>query len=147
MTLPGRMLLTGLLLAAGAAHALDFKSIGAAPAVLYDAPSGKGLKSFIAPRGMPVEVILSYGEWTKIRDASGELFWLESKALSPARTVVVVAPSVKVRTLADDGSATAFAADKGVLLDLVEPASSGWIKVRHRDGQGGFVKAVEVWGE
>lgn len=147
MTYPGRMLLAGLLLATGAAHALDFKSIGAAPAVLYDAPSGKGLKSFIAPRGMPVEVILNYGEWTKIRDASGELFWLETKALSAARTVVVIAPSVKVRSSADDSSGTAFAADKGVLLELVEPASSGWIKVRHRDGQGGYVKAAEVWGE
>lgn len=142
-----RLLLPILLLATGAAQALDFKSIGAAPAVLYDAPSAKGIKSFVAPRGMPVEVILQYGEWTKIRDAAGELFWLESKALSAVRTVVVIVPSARARVSPDDSGATAFAADKGVLLELLEPATSGWIKVRHRDGQSGYVRAPEVWGE
>ena len=34
-----------------------------------------------------------------------------------------------------------------VLLELAEPIASGWIKVRHRDGDSGFVKAAEVWGE
>ena len=38
----------------GAAHALEFKSVGPVPAVLYDAPSPKGRKVFVAPRGMPV---------------------------------------------------------------------------------------------
>jgi SH3-like domain-containing protein len=62
-----------LLLAAGTSHALDFKSVGAAPAILYDAPSTKGSKLFVAPRGMPVEVVLSYGDWVKVRDAGGDL--------------------------------------------------------------------------
>jgi len=53
-----------LLLAASAcASAIDFKTVGAAPAILYDAPSAKGGKMFIAPPGMPVEVVLGYGEW------------------------------------------------------------------------------------
>ena len=46
---------------APAAQAADFKSVGAAPAIMYDAPSERGRKVFVAPRGMPVEVILSYG--------------------------------------------------------------------------------------
>jgi SH3-like domain-containing protein len=132
---------------ASAAHAAEFKSIGTAPAVLYDAPSQKGRKMFVAPREMPVEVILTYGEWSKIRDATGELSWVESKALSPARSVVTTLQGAKVRSASDEKSALVFTADKGVLLELVEPVASGWVKVRHRDGQGGYIKASEVWGE
>jgi hypothetical protein len=33
-----------------------------------------------------------------------------------------------------------------VVLELVEAASGGWVKVRHRDGQGGFLKVPQVWG-
>jgi SH3-like domain-containing protein len=133
--------------AAGTAHALEFKSVGASPAVLYDAPSAKGRKVFVAPRGMPVEVVLTYGEWTKVRDAAGDLAWVESKMLIPKRNVVVSANSARVRTSAEDAASVAFTADKGVLLELVDPAAPGWLRIKHRDGQGGFVKAAEVWGE
>ena len=132
--------------AAGAAQAIEFKSVGADPAVAYDAPSAKGRKVFVAPRGMPVETVLSYGDWTKVRDSAGDLFWLESKTLTAKRMLIVKAANAKVHTSPDDGSAPVFSADKGVLLELAEPAASGWLKVRHRDGQSGYVKASDVWG-
>ena len=136
-----------LLLASAAASAVEFRAIGAAPAVLYDAPTAKGTKVFVAPRGMPVELILTYGEWSKVRDAGGGLSWVESKALVSKRNVVVSVANAKVRSSADDAAAVVFSADKGVLLELAEPVASGWIKVRHRDGQAGYVKASDVWGE
>jgi SH3-like domain-containing protein len=136
-----------LLLATAAAHAVEFKTIGAAPTVLYDAPSAKGLKVFVAPRGMPVEVILTYGEWSKVRDAAGSLSWVESKALTSKRSVVVSVANAKIRSSADDAAPIVFSADRGVLLDLAEPVASGWIKVKHRDRQSGYVKASEVWGD
>lgn len=135
-----------LMLAAGASHALDFKSVGAAPAILYDAPSTKGGKLFVAPRGMPVEIVLSYGDWVKVRDAGGDLAWTEARALSPKRTVVVKIANAKVRTAADENATLSFTADKGVLLDLLEVAAGGWIKVRHRDGATGYVKSSDIWG-
>lgn len=136
-----------MLCAASGAHALEFKSVGAAPAVLYDAPSAKGRKTFVAPRGMPVEVVLTYGTWAKVRDAAGDLAWVESKLLVSRRNVVVSAGSARVRDAAADSAAVVFTADKGVLLELVDNVSPGWVKIRHRDGQGGFVRASEVWGE
>lgn len=141
------LLSAALLGAANGAHALEFRSVGAAPAVLYDAPSVKGRKVFVAPRGMPVELVLTYGTWTKVRDAVGDLAWVESKMLSPRRNVVVNAASARVREAAADSSALVFTADKGVLLELVDAPAAGWAKVRHRDGQSGFVRAGEIWGE
>ena len=86
------LVLSALILGSAAAaptYALDFKSVGAAPAVLYDAPSEKGRRVFVAPRGMPVEVVLTYGEWSKVRDAAGTLSWVMSKSLAAKRNVVV----------------------------------------------------------
>ena len=135
-----------LLLSAASAQAFDFKTIGASPAILYDAPSLRGGKLFIAPRGMPVEVVLSYGEWVKVRDASGDMAWTEAKLLSPKRNVVVRVNGAKVRPTADDNGIPLMTADKGVLLELADTSPSTWVKVRHKDGIIGYVKAIEIWG-
>lgn len=129
------------------AQAVEFKSVGAAPAILYDAPSDKGRKVFIAPRGMPVEIVLAYGDWTKVRDAAGDLSWVDAKQLSPKRMLVVTAVNAKLHASADDSAPVVMTAERGVLLELSEPVASGWLKVRHRDGLGGFVRAGNVWGD
>jgi SH3-like domain-containing protein len=146
MTFPRFFASALLLLAAASAQAFDFKSVGAAPAVLYDAPSLRGGKLFIAPRGMPVEVVLSYGEWVKVRDASGDMAWTEAKYLSAKRNVVVRSSGARVRPTADDNGIPLMTADKGVILELADPQSSTWVKVRHKDGIIGYIKASEVWG-
>ena len=135
-----------LLLAVAGAHALEFKTIGAAPAILYDAPSIKGGKLFVAPRGMPVEIVLTYGEWVKVRDASGDLAWTEAKALSARRNVVVRNAGARVRSAADEGATALMSADKGVLLELSDSHAGGWVKVRHKDGITGFIKSSDIWG-
>ncbi|MGJ9418398.1 SH3 domain-containing protein [Massilia sp. CMS3.1] len=142
-----RLFATVLLsLACAQACAADFRSVGAASVVLYDAPSVKGAKRYIAPRGMPVEILARYGAWVKVRDADGELAWTETKGLSARRNVVVKALSAKVRAAPDDNAAILMTADKGVLLELSDPAGSIWVRVRHEDGIAGFVRATEVWG-
>lgn len=133
--------------ASGAAHALEFKSVGANPAIMYDAPSERGRKMFVAPRGMPMEIVLTYGDWSKVRDVAGDLSWIDSKALGAKRSVVVKASGAKVRVAADDNAAVVFSAERSVLLELVEPVTSGWVAVKHRDGQSGYIKAADVWGE
>lgn len=134
------------MLATASSHAFDFKTVGSAPAILYDAPSTRSGKLFVAPRGMPLEVVLSYGEWVKVRDVNGDLAWTEAKTLSNKRNVVVRTPNLKVRASADEAAAPVFIADKGILLEVSEPAASGWLKVRHKDGLVGYVKSNDVWG-
>ena len=137
---------TLLVLTCAQACAADFRSIGAPSVVLYDAPSLKSGKRYIAPRGMPVEIVARYGDWVKVRDADGELAWTESKGLSARRNVVVKALSAKLRAAPDDNAALLMTADKGVLLELVDPQATGWVSVRHQDGIAGFVRASEIWG-
>ncbi|ALK95248.1 hypothetical protein AB595_27025 [Massilia sp. WF1] len=135
-----------LLLASCSALAFDFKTVGARPAILYDAPSAKGGKLFIAPSGMPVEVMLSYGDWVKVRDASGDLAWTESKNLSARRNVIVRVAGARVRAAPEDNAAVLMTADKNVLLELVDPEAGPWLRVRHRDGISGYIRASDIWG-
>lgn len=126
--------------------AAEFRSIAEAGTVMYDAPSVKSKKLFAASRAYPVEIVVSIDNWAKVRDAAGELAWVEKKTLSERRTVVVTAPVADVRQAANEQSPVAFQAQQGVVLDVTEPPASGWVKVRHADGIAGYVRINQIWG-
>ena len=78
---------------------------------------------------------------------------LSRKSLADRRTLVVRVPLAEVRANPEDNAPLVFRAEQNVLLDLAETASSaatttapGWVKVRHRDGQTGFVRITQVFG-
>ncbi|MDB5807685.1 MAG: hypothetical protein JWN73_5007 [Betaproteobacteria bacterium] len=127
------------------ALAAEFRAV-AEPSIFYDAPAVRGKKLFVAPKGMPVEVVISIENWVKVRDRGGDLMWIERKSLTDKRTVVVSAPVAQVRDKPDDGARVLLDAAQDVSLDLVEAPSSGWAKVHHRDGVVGYVRASQVWG-
>ena len=135
-----------LALFAGAAAAADFRTIGERPAVLYDAPSSRADRLFIASRHYPFEVLVRLDQWTKVRDVNGEVAWVENRALGEQAMVLVTVPLADVRAAADAQSPLVFEAYKHVLLELLAPPADGWVKVRHRDGQQGFIRAAHVWG-
>lgn len=127
------------------AWALEYKSV-ALPVVAYDAPSDKARPMFILARGTPVEVVVMLDRWVKVRDAAGELLWIERRVLSDKRMLMVTATLAQIREQAQDGAAVVFEAGKDVLLEWLEAGPPGWVKVRHADGQSGFVRLGQVWG-
>ena len=141
-----RIVAACLALAAGAACAAEYRSLGDKPAILYDAPSTKADKLFAVTRYYPFEVLVKLDQWTKVRDANGEVGWVENAALGDHATVVVTVPLADVRAAPDPQSPLVFEAYKQVLLDVVEPPANGWVHVRHRDGQEGYIRTSHVWG-
>jgi len=136
---------TAALLASANAAALEFRSVGEAAAILYDAPSIKAQKLFVLSQGYPVEVVVKLEGWTKVRDDTGEFAWIESSRLSERRTVMVKVAGAEARQAANENSPVVFTAEKNVFLELVDMAV-GWAKVRHDDGVTGFVKVSQLWG-
>jgi len=135
-----------LALLPGIASALDYRSVVPPKAILYDAPSAQGKKLYVVAQGYPVEVIVNLGEWLKVRDNHGSLSWIESKQLVAKRTVLVTVSQAEVHQSADVAATLVFRAEKDVVLDLVEPSTTGWVKVRHRDGLVGYIQSASVWG-
>jgi len=129
----------------GAVAAIDFKS-AASPAVLYDGPSEKARPLYILARGTPVELVVAVEKWAKVRDQAGDILWVERRLLSDKRTVIVIAQTAPVRAEASDTAAVTFEAAKDVVLEWQESGPPGWAKVRHADGQSGFVRINQVWG-
>jgi len=133
------------LLGATSAHALDYRSVAVPAAVLYDAPSAKGRKLFILNQGYPVEVLVALDAWLKVRDASGELAWIEAKNLSMQRVVMVKVPKADIRQSPDESAPVVFQAEQDVLLEVIDTADN-WARVKHRDGATGYIRITQVWG-
>ncbi len=140
------LFLIALALLPGWAAALDFRSVTAERAVAYDAPSIQAKKLYLASKYFPVEVLVSLDTFTKVRDSAGDLYWIEKKDLGDARTVVVTAPRADIRQAPDKNAPLVYQAERDVALELIEPTQTGWAKVRHRDGQSGYVAVSQVWG-
>jgi len=140
-------LLIALMLAPVVAVALEFKSVAAPKAILYDAPSSAAKKILLLSQGYPVEIIVDLGEWLKVRDAQGSISWIEAKQLSGKRTVMVISANAEMRSSADAASSLLATLEKDVLLEIGDTRlTNGWLKVKHRDGMTGFILISSVWG-
>jgi SH3-like domain-containing protein len=138
---------------AAGASAAEFRVTADQPTILYDGPSAKSKPQFLYSRDVPVEVIVSVEGWAKVRDVGGTIGWIERKALGDKRMLLVRVPVAEVRERAEEGAPVVFRAEQNVLLELAEAATSastasnpGWVRVRHRDGSGGFVRIAQVFG-
>jgi SH3-like domain-containing protein len=127
------------------ARAIEYRTVESAT-VLYDTPSLTGTKLFVIRRDTPVEVIVDRESLVKVRDSEGTLAWIEKKDLSARRMLIVKAERAAILKSPADTAPLAFEAERNVSLDYLETVPGGWIKVRHRDGQEGYVRAAEVWG-
>jgi SH3-like domain-containing protein len=127
--------------------AIEYRSVNVAAAVLWDGPSDKAKRVYVAPRGMPVEVVSTLNTWVKVKDFSGDVTWMAGNELSKTRTVVATILAT-ARVSAQDASPLAFQAERGVTLELLDAGqiTGGYAKVKHKDGTIGFVKATEIWG-
>jgi len=149
-----RLAIAALTLAApSGAVAADFRATADAATVLYDAPSTRAKPMFVYGRDVPLETLVSVEGWTKVRDMQGAIGWIANKGLAERRMLVVRSGVVEVRGGAEESAPVVFRAEQNVLLELAEPAASpsntaspGWVKVRHRDGQTGFVRVAQVFG-
>ena len=125
---------------------MDYRSVSVPAAVLYDSPSQQGKKLYLIKAQTPVEVVVRLEGWFKVRDAEGSLAWIESRSLAERRMLVVTAPRGEIRQSDKPEAPLVAELDKWVAVEFVEAASPGWAKVRHKDGEAGYIRSTQVWG-
>jgi SH3-like domain-containing protein len=124
-----------------------FVSIGDKLAIMFDAPSMRANKIFIISAYTPLEILVKLDKLTKVRDAEGTVGWVENSTLGERRHVQISAASADVRAAGAATAALVFEAQRSVVLEVTGPAQDGWLPVKHRDGQSGFVRLTQVWGD
>lgn len=140
------VLFAAILLAANAAHALDYVSVADSSAILYDANSTRAKKLYVISRFTPLELVVNLKDWIKVRDSSGTMAWIERRAVSDKRYVIVNVALAAVRQAPEPNAPVLFQASQNVALESLGINGGGWIKARHQDGSVGYLKSVEVWG-
>ena len=124
-----------------------FGSIGERPAILYDGLSTKSNKVFILSSFHPVEILVKLDKWTKVRASGNAIGWMENSFFGGKRFVQVNGSSAEVRAAPNGSASVVFEAQRSVVLESTGPVNDdGWLPVRHRDGQAGFVRLTQVWG-
>lgn len=125
---------------------MDYYSLAENAVVMYDAPSAKSAKLFIANAHLPVEAVVNVEGWTKVRDSSGTMAWVKQSMLSTQRFVIVTVPMADVYFAADGNANVLFQATENVVMEWLDSDTPGWVHVKHRDGQTGYVRSNQVWG-
>lgn len=138
--------ISGALLSSVPAMALDFRSVAETGTLLFAAPSETAQRLFVVSRAYPVEVVDEARGWSRVRDASGQLAWVQSAKLTARRHVLVTAARAAVRQAPKDNAAVLLQAERNVVLELLEPPTSLWVKVRHDGKTIGFVHVQDIWG-
>ena len=100
--------------------ALEYLSIADNAVIMYNAPSIKADKLYVVSRYLPVEAVVRVEGWIKVRDSSGTLSWVEQKAISGKRFVVVIEQQAQVYQAADINSTLLFWAQKDVVFEWLE---------------------------
>lgn len=128
---------------------INFLSISDHAVIMYDAPSLKAEKLYVASRFLPVEAVVNVEDWVKVRDSGGVFAWVEKKFLSNKRYIIVTVPLADVFRDADTNSDLLFQVEKSVVMEWLDSTGAGWVKVRHLDGQIGqigYIRISQVWG-
>ncbi len=93
----------------------------------------------------PLDTLKKSGNWYKIRDFEGDEGWIFHSLIKKISAVIVKAPLVNVRSGPETSSRVLFQAEKGVSFERLGKKGN-WFKVRHADGEVGWIHKSLVWG-
>ncbi|NVL89775.1 MAG: SH3 domain-containing protein [Desulfobacterales bacterium] len=93
----------------------------------------------------PVDIIKKSGNWYRVRDFEGDIGWIHRRLLKEIRAVIVKSNIVNVRERPGTGFKVLFQAEKGVSFKVLK-RKKRWLKVRHADGDAGWIYKPLVWG-
>lgn len=97
-------------------------------------------------KGLPVEVILEYEVWRKIKDFEGETGWVHQSLISGKRTGMVKdGEKVALYQKPKKGSNEAAILEPRVVLDVDACEEDGWCEV-NAAGYKGWLERSHIWG-
>ena len=93
----------------------------------------------------PVNIVKTSGDWRQIRDYEGDVGWIHKSLLKEVPSVIVKGSLVNVREGPGKDAKVLFQAESGVSFK-VEEKKGKWLRVKHGDGDTGWIHESLVWG-
>lgn len=95
--------------------------------------------------GLPVQIILEYEMWRKVKMPDGETGWVHHKLLSGKRTVITLGDKpVMAQQKPQIDSGVVYRIEPGVILEFDE-CRNDWCMV-HKDDDKFWVARSAIWG-
>jgi SH3-like domain-containing protein len=92
----------------------------------------------------PLEIVSKSGDWYQFRDFEGDTGWIFKGLVRNYASVIVIKNNVNVRSGPGTGYDIIFKVEKGVPFRVME-RKDNWIKIRHSDGDDGWIYKSLVW--
>ena len=123
-----------------------FVSLQASEVYVRTGPGAKYPIEWIYKRaGLPVEIILEYEVWRKIRDIKGDTGWVHQTLLSGQRRGVLIGEDIiDVRQKPRDDARATARIEPGAMFDLQE-CQAQWCKIE-AEGYDGWIQREHIWG-
>jgi SH3-like domain-containing protein len=95
-------------------------------------------------RYTPIKVINKSGKWYKFKDFEGDTGWIYKKLVGNISTVITTKTNCNVRSGPSTKNTIVFTAEKGIPFKVIK-RKGNWIKVKHSDGDTGWIYKSLVW--
>jgi SH3-like domain-containing protein len=143
-TIPYLLLFGCLLLTAEAAAQSQRMAVASEVANIRSGPSAKSLVLWQVERYYPMLVLEKKGAWYRFKDIDGHQGWIHKSLLDTTATVIVRVRRANLRSGPGTENAIVFDAEKGTPFKVLE-RKKAWLKVRHVDGDSGWIFKSLVW--
>ncbi len=108
-------------------------------------PSTRSEVLFTMGRYYPVRVLQAKGDWLRVVDFENYRAWVHRSLLGGVKAVVVKVDIVNIRDRPGLDGRVVFKAKRYVPFKVLS-RHKDWLKVRHDDGDVGWLKRTLVWG-
>ncbi len=138
------LLLAAMVLWAGTVLATERVSVSADIANVRAQPDIQSDTLWQVEKFHPLLVVEKRGEWYRIKDFEGDTGWIHNSLVDKSPTVIVKVQRANIRTGPGTQYDLAFDAEKGTPFEVLE-TKGPWKKIRHGDGDEGWVFSSLIW--
>ncbi len=113
-------------------------------AVVRNGP-GVGYTKLWSPRPYtPFEVLAIYKDWYAVRDAEGDVGWIQKIGVTKSKAAIIISKYLNVRNAPNSNARILFQAPKNYTFKVIETKGE-WYKVEDQAGDKGWIEKAGAW--
>ncbi len=116
----------------------------ASVANIRSGPGSRNVVLWKVEKDHPIEVMEKKGNWYHFRDFERDEGWIHKSLVGKLKTIITKKENCNIRSGPGTKYKVLFTVEKGIPFRVLERRGS-WIKIRHADGDEGWIHNSLVW--